>query len=139
DWCDRKRIALSRQTGRCPMRCILAVFAATAFALAVPGSDDAARAVVEMAIKAQGGVDKVARLRVMRIKVEGTMALVPGQPGVPFVLEDWWQMPDQYKTTSRFELGGKKVNQTQAIDGEAGWMQLDGVTQDMPKEAVAEM
>jgi hypothetical protein len=36
-------------------------------------------------------------------------------------------------------LGGKKVNQTQALDGETGWMQFDGVNQDMPKEAVAEM
>jgi hypothetical protein len=116
--------------------------AAITAALHVPvamASDDAARSVVEMAIKAQGGADKVAKLRVMRIKVEGTMSLVPGQPAIPFVLEDWWQMPDQYKTTSRFELGGKKMNQTQALDGASGWVQLDGVTQDLPKEAVAEM
>jgi hypothetical protein len=102
-------------------------------------SDEAARGVVEKAIRAQGGADKVAKLRAMRIKVEGTMSLVPGQAATPFALEDWWQMPDQYKTTSRFELAGKKVSQAQAIDGEAGWMQLDGVTQDMPKEAIAEM
>ncbi len=106
---------------------------------AAMASDDDARAVVEKAIKAQGGVDKVAKLRVMRIKAEGTIELVPGQPAVPFVIEDWWQMPDRYKTTSRFELGGKKVSQTQVIDGEVGWMQFDGMTQDMPKEAVAEM
>jgi hypothetical protein len=102
-------------------------------------SDDAARGVVEKAIKAQGGADKLSKLRVMRIKVEGTMSEVPGQPAIPFVLEDWWQMPAQYKTTSQFELAGKKVKQTQAIDGETGWMQFDGVTQDMPKEALAEM
>jgi hypothetical protein len=102
-------------------------------------SDDAAGFVVEKAIKAQGGADKVAKLRVMRIKVEGTMSLVPGQPAVPFILEDWWQMPDQYKTTSRFELGGKKVTQTQGLDGETGWLQTDGVTIDMPKKSVAEM
>jgi hypothetical protein len=116
--------------------------AAVAIALLFPvamASDDAARRVIEKAIKAQGGAVKVARLRVMRIKVEGTMSLVHGQPAIPFVLEDWWQMPDRYKTTSRFELGGKKVSQTQAIVGATGWMQLDGVTQDLPKEAVAEM
>jgi hypothetical protein len=102
-------------------------------------SDDVARDMVEKAIKAQGGADKVAKLRIMRIKVEGTMSPIPGQPGIPFVLEDWWQMPGQYKTTSQFELAGKKVKQTQGIDGEIGWMQVDGVTQDMPKEAIAEM
>jgi hypothetical protein len=92
-----------------------------------------------MAIKAQGGAEKVTKLRIMRVKAEGTVSLVPGQPGVPFVIEDGWQMPDQYKTTSRFELGGKKVGQTQALDGGTRWMQSDGVTIDMPKEAVAEM
>jgi len=92
-----------------------------------------------VAIQAQGGEAKVAKLRTMRIKVEGTINLVPGQPAIPFVIEDWWQMPDQYKTTSRFEFGGKKVNQTKALDGDTGWMQFDGMAQDMPKEAVAEM
>jgi hypothetical protein len=116
----------------------------TGIAIAVLGvpsrtSDDAARGVVEKAVKAQGGADRVAKLRVMRIKAEGTMDLAPGQPAIPFVIEDWWQMPDQYKTTSSFELGGKKVSQTQALVGETGWIQSDGVTVDMPKEAVAEM
>src|SRR5438874_1667629 len=99
-----------------------------AFCAVVPalgGADDAGRAVVEKAIQAHGGADKVAKLRVMRIKVEGTMSLAPGPPDVPFVIEDWWQMPDQYKTISRFELGGKKVSQTQAIDGQSGWLQVD--------------
>src|SRR6516225_7729873 len=98
------------------------------------GSDNDARKVVERAIEVQGGKEKLLKLRVMRVKVEGTMSLAPGQPAIPFVLEDWWQMPDRYKTTSRFELGGKKVSQTQAIVGATGWMQLDGVTQDLPKE-----
>jgi hypothetical protein len=121
------------------MRWLLAAATIAALPAAAMASDKAARGVVEKAIKAQGGADKVTKLRVMRIKVEGTMSLAPGQPAIPFVLEDWWQMPGQYKTTSRFELGGKKVSQTQAIDGEAGWMQVNGATQDLPKAAVAEM
>jgi hypothetical protein len=121
------------------MRQLCAAVAIAALLTAAMASDDAARGVIEKAIKAQGGADKVAKLRVARIKVEGTISLAPGQPGIPFVLEDWWQMPDQYKTTARFELGGKKVTQTQALDGQSGWMQIDGVTQTMPKEAVAEM
>ena len=121
------------------MRWLCAAITMASLLPVATASDDSARGVVEKGIKAQGGADKVAKLRVMRVKVEGTMSLVPGEAAIPFVLEDWWQMPDQYKTTSRFELGGKKVNQTQALDGEAGWMQLDGATQDMPKEAVAEM
>ena len=113
-----------------------------AISVAVPaafGADDAARALVVQAIKAQGGADKLAKLRVMRLKAEGTMEMIPGQAAVPFVIEDWWQMPQQYKTASQFDLGGTKVNQTQVINGDSGWMESNGVTQAMPKEAVAEM
>jgi hypothetical protein len=102
-------------------------------------ADDAGRAVVEKAIKAHGGPEKVAKLRVMRVKAEGTITLAPGQPGLPIVIEDWWQMPDQYKTTSRFELDKKKVSQTQTIDGGTGWIQGAGQVTDMPKDALTEM
>jgi hypothetical protein len=121
------------------MRWFRAVSAMAALLTTAMGSDDAARDVIEKAIKVQGGADKVAKLRIMRIKAEGTMNLVPGQPAVPFIIEDWWQTPDQYKTTSRFELDGKKVSQAQALDGQTGWIQVDGGTQDMPKEAITEM
>jgi hypothetical protein len=111
------------------------LFAAASAAFA----QDRARAILEKAIQAQGGEAKVAKLRTMRIKVEGTTDLVPGQPNLPFPLEDTWQMPGRYKTSSTFQLQGKKFTQTQAIDGDKGWIQTDGQVQEMPKEAVAEM
>src|SRR5882672_8628186 len=49
---------------------------------------DKARAIVEKAIQAQGGETRVAKLRTMRIKVEGTAALAPGQPDVSFTIQD---------------------------------------------------
>lgn len=102
-------------------------------------ADDKARAVIERAIKAQGGEEKVAQLRTMRIKVEGSAELVPGQPKVALIVEDVWQMPDRYKSTSTVTLGGQKVTQTQTINGDKGWIQADGKTQDMPKDALTEM
>jgi hypothetical protein len=102
-------------------------------------AQDRARAIVEKAIQAQGGEAKVAKLRTMRIKVEGTTDLVPGQPNLPFTMEDTWQMPNRYKTESSFQLMGKKFNQTQVIDGEKGWIQVDGRVQDLPKDALAEL
>jgi hypothetical protein len=50
---------------------------------AVAAADDAGRAVVEKAIKAHGGPDKVAKLRIMRVKAEGTIVLAPGQRNCP--------------------------------------------------------
>ena len=102
-------------------------------------AQEQARAIVEKAVQAQGGEAKVAKLRMMRIKVEGTAALVPGQPDLPFTLEDTWQMPDRYKTSFTFQIAGKKLAQTQVIVSDKGWIQMNGQTQDLPKEAVAEM
>jgi hypothetical protein len=75
----------------------------------------------------------------MRIKVEGTTDLIPGQPQLPFTLEDTWQMPDQYKSTFSCQLMGQKFIQTQVIDGQKGWIQVNGQTQDLPEDARAEM
>jgi hypothetical protein len=102
-------------------------------------AEENSEAIIEKAIAAQGGAAKVAKLRTMRIKVEGTTDLVPGQPKLPFVLEDTWQMPNRYKSMITFELMGMKFSQTQAIDGDKGWIEFNGKTQDMPKEAMAEM
>ena len=113
--------------------CGLLVSAAVVFA------QQEARAIVEKAIRAQGGEAKVAKLRTMRIKAEGTTDLVPGQPNLPFTIEDTWQMPDRYKTAISFQLMGKKFTQTQVIDGDKGWIRTNGQVQDMPKDAVAEM
>jgi hypothetical protein len=111
------------------------VFVCTPAALA----DDKARALVENAIKFHGGEEKIARLRTMRIKVAGTMDLIPGQPAVAFTIEDVWQMPDKYRTTANLTVMGMKIVQTQVINGEQGWAAMNGQAQDLPKEAVAEM
>src|SRR5712692_3019721 len=100
---------------------------------------DKARAVVEKAIVAQGGKAKVAKLRCMRIKVEGTTNFVPDQPNLPFTIEDMWQMPDRYKTSSTIQFGSEKHVQTEVIFGNTGWSQLDGINLIFSKEALAEM
>src|SRR5262249_7286105 len=70
---------------------------------------------------------------------EGTANIVPGQPDLPFTVEDIWQMPNRYKTTSTFQFQGMKISQTQVIDGEQGWASGNGQTQDLPKEALVEI
>ena len=113
--------------------CALRLSPSAAFA------QDGARAIVEKAIRAQGGESKLAKLKTMRIKVEGRTDLVPGQPNLPFTIEDTWQMPNQYKTSSTLEVQGRRFTQTQVIIGDKGWIQSDGQAQDLPKEAVTEI
>jgi hypothetical protein len=97
------------------------------------------RTIIERAIHAQGGEAKIAKLRAMRIKVEGTTDLIPGQPNFPITVEDIWKMPGRYKSTSSFQLMGNAVTQIQTIDGDTGWAQFNGQTQDLPREAFTEM
>src|SRR5258706_356050 len=102
-------------------------------------AQDKAREIVVRAIVAQGGKAKVAKLRCMRIKIEGTTNFVPDQPNLPFTIEDMWQMPDRYKTSSTIQFGGEKHVQTEVIYGNTGWSQLDGINLDFPEKALAEM
>src|ERR1043166_3587113 len=117
----------------------IAPVACALFCSAFIHAQDGARSIVEKAIQAQGGEAKVAKLKIMRIKAEGTAAVLPGQPDLLFTIEDIWQMPNWYKTTSTFQLAGQKISQTQVIDGHKGWIQMNGHTQDMPKDTIAEM
>ena len=102
-------------------------------------ADDKARALVENAIKAHGGEAAVAKLRTMRIKAEGTTDQIPGLPGAAFTIEDVWQMPDKYRTTSELTAMGMKLTQTQVIDGDKDWAQINGQVHEQPKESIAEM
>ena len=113
--------------------CSLLLSASLAF------GQDKPQAIVERGIQAQGGEAKIAKLRTMRIKVEGTTDLIAGQPNFPITVEDIWKMPGRYKSISKFQFMGNAVTQIQAIDGDTGWGQFNGQTQDLPKEALAEM
>ncbi len=101
-------------------------------------AQDGAKAIIEKAIEAQGGPKKVAKLRIMRIKVEGKTDLAPDQKDVPFTLEDTWQMPGQYKTVYRIQVGGIAQTQTIVLDGEKGWIKVNGRVADLPKQALTE-
>src|SRR5262245_1818300 len=102
-------------------------------------ADDKARALVENAIKAHGGEAAMAKLRTMRIKAEGTMEVVPGQPAAAFTIEDVWQMPDKYRTTAHFALMDMKVTTTHVIDGEKAWAELNGEVHELSKDASTEI
>jgi hypothetical protein len=119
---------------------LLGVIVAVCLVL-VPGArvhgQDSARAIIEKAIQAQGGEKQVAKLRIMRIKVEGRIH-DPVAGLVPDVMEHTWQLPDQYKSVHRIQL--KKDMAFEAIlalDGDKGWTLLNGKIRDVSKERVA--
>src|SRR5690349_7183109 len=98
-----------------------------------------AREIVEKAIVAHGGETSLTKLKSVRIKVEGEAELAPGQPAVAIVVEDVWQMPERYKTTSRTTLGGQPFTQTLCINENTGWAQINGQAQALPVAGLKEM
>jgi hypothetical protein len=82
--------------------------------------------VIEKAIKAHRGEAAVAKHAIMRIKVEGTLDLLPGQPPAPSTMEETWQLPNRYKSVSNWEIAGKQSTTTHVFDGKQGWMDVDG-------------
>jgi hypothetical protein len=117
---------------------VLSMIGLLAVAHAHAAQDDA-KSLVEKAIRAHGGETNVGKLKSARIKVEGEAELIAGQPAVPIVVEDVWEMPDHYKTITRLTVAGKKVIQTICINGAKGWAELNGQSQALPPESLKEM
>src|SRR4051794_7527394 len=92
----------------------LALFGLPPWALA----QSTPRAVIEKAVQAHGGAEQLARLKALRIKSKGTVALLPGGESVAFAGETTAQMPGQIKNVMEFEYMGKKRTLVQVIDGD---------------------
>lgn len=96
------------------------------------------QALVEKAIAAHGGADKITRLNRVHSKAEGTIDALPGQPPVPFVGESW-RMDGNSKMTVTMRVQGVKVTVTDATHGDTQWRQLFGKTEELAKEEIAEI
>jgi hypothetical protein len=112
------------------------VFPAVVLALAVGcagrsgvADTDDAKAIIEKAIKAQGGEDKLAPFKAGLWKGKGTFT-IKGQT-FPVTLETVYELPDNYKTNMQMEVPGGKVGGIQVLAGEQAWMSADGKTRDL--------
>src|SRR2546421_176420 len=80
---------------------VLAVVVGCSGRSGVADADDP-KTVIEKAIKAQGGEDKLAQFKAGRWKGQGTLTL-KGQ-NLPLTLETVYQLPDKYKTVMHIEV-----------------------------------
>jgi hypothetical protein len=111
---------------------VLALVAASAAPGRAEDKDDA-RAIVERAIKATGGKDKLARLKASVTKFKGTLQ----QRGNPIELtaEIYFQAPTQLRVVYGFTVCGEKQTMTHVLNGNKGWNKTaDDVEVMDPKE-----
>ena len=112
------------------MRQMLAILGAGVLAVLLTASsraDDAdqARAIIDKAIKAMGGEEKLAKFNSHTWKTKGTYYGMGD--GVPYTANYAVQWPDKF----RFEVEGFMI---QVLDGDKGWVQTMGDTREYNKE-----
>jgi outer membrane lipoprotein-sorting protein len=109
------------------------------FAAAVPArADDAAdaRAIVEKAVKAHGGQEKLDKLPASTVAFKGTFHGM-GE-GIPLTGEVSVQGPDKQRVEMEIEAGGQKFPIVIILAGDKGWTKIGKDTTEFDKEQLAE-
>jgi hypothetical protein len=115
--------------------------AVLALVLLVPGAapaQDAARAVIEQAIRAHGGEERLARNRADRVKLKGLL-FVPPRGTAPFVAETVVQLPSQFKSVMELTSDGQKHTLVHLINGDKVTVAVDGKVDKADPAVLAEM
>jgi hypothetical protein len=95
-----------------------------------------ARAIIDKAIKAMGGAEKVGDKKAQTFKFKGK-SFAQGE-GVEFT-GDWAiQPPDKVRFQINLDINGMKITLTQVFNGKEGWTKLNDQTIDYDKDAVEE-
>lgn len=90
-------------------------------------AQDDARAVVERAVKAHGGEEKLAKTRAVREKARGVLHHATlGK--IEFTTENLVQLPGQFKVALQSESQGRKETVVQVLNGDRGWIRMNGET-----------
>jgi hypothetical protein len=98
------------------------------------GAEEEPRAIVERAIKAQGGEEQVAKLtKAWRAKVKGTRGKLSNTG------EMLYQAPGQMRIATSIEVGDVKIPIIAVLNGDKGWQHINGQTREVTGKELEEM
>jgi hypothetical protein len=97
---------------------------------------DDIQAILDKAIKAHGGAEKVAKPSTVQTKSKGTIEILGG---IAFTEEATIQPPGQLKSVVQIEVMGQNVTVTTVFDRDKGWVQAGGKNMDMDEKLIAVM
>jgi|GEM_PF-93666 len=80
--------------------------------------------VIEKAMVAHGGQERLAAIKAIRMKATGT---VNWGAEVPFTWDLTWQSPKQLKLAAELGAAGQRVSLVQGFDGSSAWASANGV------------
>jgi hypothetical protein len=105
------------------------------------GAQGEAKAIIEKALKAHGGADKIAKLKAAQVAAKGTID-VNGM-NLEFTAESYAQLPNQFKSVMKLKAGGMDFTQVQSMNRDKIVITLNGMevpltdkTRDEIKETV---
>ncbi len=87
-------------------------------------AQDAARDIIEQAVKAHGGTEALGRVKADKVKFKGTLVL--REHATPFIAETTMQLPSQYKHVIEIGRGTDKHTLIEIINGDKVYITLDG-------------
>ena len=100
-------------------------------------AQDDPRAVVTKAIKAQGGEEKLTKIRAGRSKLKGT--LYDNGREIAFTGEEVFALPNQIRITLVVKTTPKGQSIVEVFDGDKGWISQDGQVKDADSESLARL
>jgi hypothetical protein len=81
------------------------------------------KAIIEKALKAHGGADKLNKFKAVQTKTTGKLDLLGG---INFTSESTVQFPDKFKEVSQLEIMGQQVTATTIYDGKKVYINVNG-------------
>lgn len=93
--------------------------------------------VIDDAIRAHGGAEKLAATRIMTRSSKGTMHLFGKENA--FKAETAFQLPDRYRDAIVIETDGLKAPLTIVVNGDQGWNSSGGMVSTLGKSRIAEV
>ncbi len=114
---------------------LLAICAAASLAAPAP-PDDAARAVIERAVKAHGGFERLSRLRADRVTTQGV--LIVKDRDTPFLTETTVQLPDHFRNVIHLQ-GERQTTFVNIVNGDKIYFTLDGQPEKVTDNLAAEL
>ena len=105
-------------------------------AAAARADDKETQAVIDKAIKARGGADKLAKFKAAAWKGKGKFY---GLGDAIDYTGEWAIVPPaKSRNTLDLDFGGMKIQRVGVFNGDKGWIKLNDMLQDMDKDQLAE-
>jgi hypothetical protein len=101
------------------------------------GAQEGVRTIIEKAIEAHGGEEKLAKVKAVRAKSKGTIHF--GGASSAYTNTESWQLPDRIRVVMEIESRGKKLRVIQVLNGGKGWLCLNGKTQAISRQMRPEL